>query len=158
MGTDAERGTRRQFPRVCLGILDELLDCLGRHRRVYDQGVRIDSDDADRREVADRFEGEAPVNGLRDRVRVGASQEQRIAIGTCLRGGLRAGPAAGARQIFDDDGLPQFGSQRLGDKTGCDIGRSARRERHDDLDQPVGVGLCIGKIHAGQAETEGHDD
>ena len=114
-------------------------------------------DQGHRGEVFERLEIQISIERLRDGVGVGAAQQQRVAIGACLRHGLRAGSSPGTRQIFDDDALPQLRRQRLRDEARRDVGWPSRRERHDDLDQPFGVGLCVGRMTAGHGQAHGHD-
>jgi hypothetical protein len=71
---------------------------------MHDQRIGVDTNNADRGKVFDRFEGEVRIDRWRDRIGIGATEQQRVAISIRLRYRLRADPASGARQIFDNDG------------------------------------------------------
>ena len=67
-------------------------------------------------------------------------QQQRVAVGRGLGHLGGAQRAAGAADVFDDDGLAaQRLAQRLGQVARHLVGGPAGRERHDDGDRLVGV-------------------
>src|SRR5262249_16804010 len=57
---------------------------------------------------------------------------------------LAAEAAAGAALVLDDDALAEDCAEPVRDDAHQAVGQSARRERHDDLDRPVGVGVGLG--------------
>ena len=65
--------------------------------------------------------------------------QQRVAVRRGLRGGGGADHGGGAGPRLDDDLLAPVLEHLLRDDARQDVGRSARRERHDDLDRPVGI-------------------
>ena len=65
--------------------------------------------------------------------------DQGVAVGLGLRGHLRADHGGGAGAGFDDDRLAPALGHLLPEHARQDIGRSAGRERHDDLDRLFGI-------------------
>jgi hypothetical protein len=51
---------------------------------------------------------------------------------------LRADHGVAARAIFHDDRLAPVLGDLLAEQAGCDVGRTAGRERDNDADRPVG--------------------
>jgi hypothetical protein len=72
-------------------------------------------------------------------------EEQRVAVGRRPRRHAHAGVASGARPVVDDDGLAQRSMQRGRENVGDDVGRPARRERHDQGDRPFRIGGARGQ-------------
>ena len=60
-----------------------------------------------------------------------------VAVRRSLGGELDAEIAVGAGLVLDHDLLAEHARQMLADEPGRDVGRAARRERHDHLDRTV---------------------
>ena len=92
----------------------------------------------DRREVLDRIVGQVvEQRGVhRDR---GRGHQQRVAVRLGARGLSHADVAGRAAAIFDDDALPERLRHEGRKDAADDVGRSARRERHDHRDRPVRI-------------------
>ncbi|MCY1162792.1 hypothetical protein D9M73_26140 [compost metagenome] len=75
----------------------------------------------------------------------GGHYQQRVTIGVALGNLRRAQGAACARAIFNDYGLPHAGAQPLAHDARHDVGGTAGRKRHDDLDDLVRVVLTGGR-------------
>jgi hypothetical protein len=58
-----------------------------------------------------------------------------------MRGELAGEVAVGARPVLDHDRLAEARAQRLTQRAGNEVGRTARRERHQQADRPRGIGL-----------------
>jgi hypothetical protein len=78
-------------------------------------------------------------NGGQRRCAVDAN---RVAVGRTLGEGIDPGQAAGACAVLDDDLLAQFGAKSVSQRAREQIGGTAGRERHDQLDGFCRVGLC----------------
>jgi len=50
-------------------------------------------------------------------------------------------PARAARAVLDDHRLAERGTQSVGEDPRHDVGRTARRRRHDEPDRPIGEGV-----------------
>src|SRR5262245_33594518 len=83
---------------------------------------------------------------------------QRVAVGRGAGYLLGADAAAGAALIFDHHGLTKAQLQPLRDQPCSGVGRSARRERHDELDGLEWVGLSMGEAGRADRHSRRHDD
>ena len=93
----------------------------------------------DRRKAGDRVIAEVLVERGADGERARACEQQRVAIGLGRRDELRREGAAGARPVLDDDRLAEPGRQMLRDEACHHVDRPARRERHDQLNEALGI-------------------
>jgi hypothetical protein len=132
-----------ELVRIGLGVGDEIARALDRHLRIHHHHVGHDRHHADRREILVEVVGELRVSRLRDRV-MDRSHEKRVAVGRRLRGFRRAERAARAAAVLDHDLLAPFFRQLRADHARQQIGRSARRERHDPADRLGGILLRMG--------------
>jgi hypothetical protein len=58
-----------------------------------------------------------------------------VAVGRRFGDELRADHTVSAGAVVDDDGLPELRRELLADEAADDVGRTARRERHDHPDR-----------------------
>ena len=108
-----------------------------------DDRERRDGDARDRLEVARNVVRHFLVQARVDHV-IDAEHDQRVAIRRRFRDGAGADVAAGAALVLDDDTLAPHLGEPLPEHAGDDVGRSARGERHDDLDRLVRIALRDG--------------
>ena len=123
-----------ELPRLRLGIGDEFLEILRRHRRMdHHHQVGI-VDPRHRHEVAHQLErlvgDERLVRGVGVRHR-----EQRVTVGRGLGDRVAADDRARARPVLDHERLLERLRQVLGQNAGIDVGGAAGAERHHDLDR-----------------------
>src|SRR5262249_59602267 len=78
---------------------------------------------------------------------VGPPQRRRVAVGLWGCDHLGAMASAGPDMIFDDDTLADLRGQRLRDQPRRNVGRSARRERHDDLDEAIRIMIGVSLLN-----------
>ena len=64
-----------------------------------------------------------------------------VAVGAGAHGSDRAGGAAGAGDILDDELLPERAREVLGNDAANNVARSAGSERNYDRDRPVRIGF-----------------
>ena len=103
--------------------------------RLIADDLRAGADVGDRHELLDRIEGQ--LLHLRRQVDVGRGREQqRVAVRRGGRDLAGAERAAGARTIFDHEGLAEFGGQMLRAEPRHHVGVAAGAERHDDGHRP----------------------
>ena len=130
-----------ELARIGLGTADQVFDGVeagfGRHRE-HRHGL---GRGGDRLEILDRVVGQGFVEELVHDYRGVDRHEQRVAIGRGLGGGLRADDSVAAGAIVDDHRLVPVLAHLLPNDAGDDVGRSASRERHDDVNGAVGVVL-----------------
>jgi hypothetical protein len=84
------------------------------------------------------------VDGRRDPVRRDIAMEQGIAVSGRLGDEGRGNGTARAGAVLDDDRLPERAAHALGEQTPDDVGRAARRKRHNDRDRLRRIGLRMG--------------
>jgi hypothetical protein len=123
---------------------DEFLHVARRHAWMHGEQPRHQRHHRDRREVLERVVGQRLVHMRIDRM--GADQQaQCVAIGRGPRQRVGADDVVAAGLVVDDDGLPECFGQLLADRARQHIGRTARRQRHDDADglRRVGLLLCL---------------
>jgi len=126
---------------IALGIGDEFRHRLHWQLRVDHQHDGTAGDHRHRGKALDRVVVEIFVDRGPDGERPWCGEEQRVAVGLRACGRLGADRSASpARPILDHDRLPERRSNAVRDQPGRDID-PARRERHDDLDRPVRIGL-----------------
>ncbi len=108
-------------------------------------------------EVAHRIETQIAAQMRKQRRGGTRRDQQRVAVGRGLGGERRAGGAGGARRILDDDRPVPALCESLGNHARDNVGRAARRERHDDTDGALGIGrgrALRGRICAEQRQTQ----
>ena len=131
------------WKRAGLGLLlvDQLPDRVHRDVDVADQRGRHQRDQRDRREVLERIVGELAVEERVHHQRAVDRHQQRVAVGAGLGDRLRADDGVGAGAVVDDDLLAEVLAHLLADQPAEEIGRPARRERHDQRDLARRIGL-----------------
>ena len=138
---DALRSAVLQFAWTALGGVDEFLESTGRKARVDSECHRVSADRGNGHEGLGRIESQVLVDCAQHRIDVCPAQQQRVSIGRRAGGCLRADPSAGAGMIVNEHALAQAGRHRLADQPCDNIGRTARREGHNNLDGAIGKGL-----------------
>ena len=114
--------------------------------------------------------GSMCISGVQDRIdrhHAHVGEEQRVAVGRRLLGGLRRDVAAAAAAVVDDDRLLQRLGNLRGDRPDHHVGAAAGRKRHQERDRArrIAVGLrgrdrCgrePSRDRAGQGESCFHD-
>ena len=137
----AAGGRVRELAGRLLGERDELLQRARGHARVHRGDDGAARYQADRRKGALRVVREIAIQCGRDGERARAAVKERVAVRRRLCGGGRADGAASARAVVDDDGLAESLGELLADEAADDVGRPARRERHDEMDRLRGIAL-----------------
>ena len=131
-------------PGFCFAERDQLGERVHAEARAHQQHRGRIRDAADLHEVAHRIVGQLRIDRGRDRQR-DVGEQQRVAVRLRAHDRLRAGGAARAAAVLDDDRLAELLGQFVGEQPRRDIGEGAGRERHDDADRPVRpVGLSEG--------------
>jgi len=95
-----------------------------------------------RRQLLERIEAQV-LRGQRQDCQVGGDGRQHgVAIGRLVQDIFHADGPVRAATVFHDDGLAQCFRHFFGQDARDDIGRSARRIRHDEMNNLIGKGLC----------------
>ena len=81
-----------------------------------------------------------------------------VAVGRGAREPPDADRAAGTADIFDDHRLAEERAHLVGDDAAGDVGRAARRERHDQGDRAGGKVLRLNGRAGGQKQREEQRD
>ena len=112
------------------------------------------AEQADRLEVLDRV---VRQRGLQRRVgrEVAYRDEQGVAVGRGLCSGGGSDHGGGARPRLHDHLLAPVLQHLLAEHAGEDVGRAARRERHDDFDRPLRI--FVGGLRDGLGGGERRD-
>ena len=118
-----------------------------------DDGHRHFGDEADIFEGVQRVVGELAVERGAGR-HADVVEQQRVAVRLGAGDAAGAQRAAGAADILDDDLLAEILGHGFGDQARDRVGRAAGRERHDDGDRAVGIGLG-GSRKRGRRECRG---
>ena len=139
------------LPGVRLHIGDEFLEIVGGKVFPGRDDDRQSGDHADRLEIDLRPVGEVRIKRHRGSVRAHLPELDGVAVGAGAHGSDRAGGAAGAGDILDDELLPERAREVLGNDAANNVARSAGSERNDDRDRPVRIGFRP----AGARETPG---
>ena len=127
-----------QLARIGLGVGDELLERLRRHRGVNDDRGGRDREQRDRHKVLDRIVRHLRHGHRVEHHRAGAAENERVAVGRRARDlGGRDG-AGGAALVLDVDGAEQV-LHPVGPLPADHVVHAAGRERHHQLDRPVGI-------------------
>src|SRR6202011_5749505 len=88
-----------------------------------------------------RSVGEVRIKRHRGSVRAHLPELDGVAVGAGAHGSDRAGGAAGAGDILDDELLPERAREIVSDDAANNVARSAGSERNDDRYRPVRTGL-----------------
>ena len=134
-------GAEGELARIGLGVGDQLLHVVGRHRRMADQRQRDGAELGDRLEIGDRVVGHALEHALVGGMRGVGGDEHRVAVGRrraprssppgcrCRRRCSRPSPSGRAK------------SDMAAEQPRERVGRAAGRERHDELDAAARIAL-----------------
>ncbi len=146
--TGDPRGARAaaegDLARVGLGVVDQFLRRGYGYRGIDHQGQRDRPELADGREIGDRIVGQLLVEALIGRMRRVGRDQHGVPVGLGAGHVLGGEKAARARHVVDDDGLPEARRHLLAQHARQRVGGAARRERHDELDRPIRIGiLCV---------------
>ena len=90
--------------------------------------------------IIDTVERHGGEQGLIHGVHAHGVEQERVAVGRRARDRGGADVARCARAVLDQHRLSQGALQMLGDDARQDVGRSARRERHDQRDRSLRIG------------------
>src|SRR5208283_2373879 len=140
-----------ELARFGLGEGDQFVHVACRKRRVRDEDLRNEGDQADRHEVLFDVKRKMFVELRVDRVR-GKREQDRIAVWRRLRDQIGAQDAGGTATVVDDDGLPQQRGKWLGYDARDNVGTAAGRIGNDEANRPIGVAL--GFLRADRGDTE----
>lgn len=90
--------------------------------------------------------------GVDDRAggeRTARCHQNGVAIGVGFRDEFATNAAPRAATVLDDDDLPQYPAETVGDDARHTVGRAARRKRHHHLDGLFArIRLCLGGVGA----------
>ena len=109
---------------------------------------RLLGDQPDRLEILLRVIAQVGIERGRRGVRAHVTGDERVAIGSGARGAGRANRAAGADDILDHGLLAEMAREDVRHDPACDVGRPARRERHDDRHS---LGRVVLRLRTGYA-------
>ena len=132
----ATDGAVGELVRLPLDGGKQALDAIGRHVRREGQHARLRGEDRDRRNVLPRLVRHLGKQQMVDHQRPDDAHPQRVSIRRRLGHRRRAGIAAGARPVLDDERLGEPLLQALGHDPRQAVRRRAGDERHDDGDLP----------------------
>jgi hypothetical protein len=124
---------------LAFGERDQLLQVIGRDRRMRHQQVGNDAEKRNRRQILGKVEirfGLCRIERVGDR-----RHEQRVAVGRGARHRIGCDHAAVARPVFDNEGLTETDFHPLADQPGKDIRGRARSKSDHDLDRMGRIGL-----------------
>jgi len=130
VGRARPRRRIRQRTRFGLRELQQFAEIARRQIAARHQHEVGRADRRDRREVAQQLKRLVRNQRLVDGVCV-RHQQQRVAVGRALRDGVGADDRAGSGPVVDHERLAPAFLQLGREEARIDIGRAARRERHD---------------------------
>src|SRR5215831_12251146 len=110
-------------------------------RRIGRQNELVGHQARHRQQVLERVDRHLGVEVRIDCEQRTRPQQQRIAVRRCMRGEVAGEIAVRARPVLHHDRLAEARAQRLTQRAGDEVGRAARRERHQQADRPRGIGL-----------------
>ena len=132
---------------VLLGVGDQFLEVVHRHRGVHHQQVGRVGQHGHATQVFGRVERQLGVHRWADGQCAHVAQQQRVAIGLGLGHQVGAQVAVGACLVFHDHALLERFRQHLADGSRNDVRTAAGRVGHDDahrLAGPFSRVLCKG--------------
>ena len=139
LGGCAGRGVV-EFAGLGLGERHEFGQRIGRHLRIDQEQHRILRHHDDGREVALAVVGHAWAGGRNDREARGDHQ-QGVAVRRRLGGGVGADDAARGRPVVDDERLSHRPLEIRRHQPRHHVVEPAGRERHDQADGTIGIGV-----------------
>ena len=148
------RGRIIQLAGIALGERDQLGDRFRRNGGVHQHDQRAGRDQADRREILARVVADIRIERRIDRVRAGAAEAERVAVGRGLRDLARRDRAARAALVLDHDLLAERLAHLLGDDARHHVVAAAGRIRDDQRDRPRRIVLRGGARRCEQGEAE----
>ena len=154
----ARRAGPGRGERILAGIRaqqrDQLRNVLRRNRGIDDQHVRIDREQADRREILQRIVGDFLHVGA-DRDRSARARQQGVSVRGLFGCELRADRPACTGLVVHDERLPEHGYELFRHHPRGEVGRLSRRPGDDDPDRVVGIALRKSTAHAGERKQHG---
>src|SRR5271169_192913 len=131
---------------------------------MHHHDIRRRGDKRDGGKIFGRIIGQATVETGRHREVAHRTEQQRIAIGFCLRHPIRTNRAAGARAIFHHDGLPKALGHFLSNDASINdiVARVVGQKMSESLGQAVvvenrsGAGGTIGADWVSKAKPDGY--
>ena len=130
---------------------DQLLEVVRRQGLATNDQLRVGRDQHDRLEILLQVVVAADRSAVAD-MGVPLADVDGVAVGRRARDAADADAAAGAADVLDDHRLTERGPHALRQDARHDVGRAARRERHDHRDRPRRIGL---RVRAGDAAQDG---
>ena len=149
-GGACARRTELHFIGIGLRVGDEFLEVLGRQILAHEKGDRNVGDQRDRREVGQRIIERLLVHRLALRLGADGAEEYGVAVRLGIGRTARAGHAARATDIFNNNGLAEQLAHLLRHDAAEHVGRAARGERDDHGHRAIGK--CLRGRGAGQRQ------
>ena len=138
----ADAGVRLvELAGVGLHVGDELLEVLRREVLLGGDDDREAGDQPDRLKILGRPVGEVRIELDGGGVRPHLPHQDGVAVRVGAHRAGRTGGAAGAGHVLHHDLLAERARHVIGGDARRDVGRAARRERHDQRDRAVRIGL-----------------
>src|SRR5215469_8530626 len=110
-------------------------------RRIGRQNELVRHHARHRQQILERVDRHLGVEVRVDCEQRARPQQQRIAVGRCMRGEFAGQVTIRARPVLHHDRLTQARAQRLAECAGNEIGRTSRGKRHQQPDRPRRIGL-----------------
>ena len=126
---------------IGLGVGDELRDRVRRHRRVHHHGVGHVGEQRDRREILHAVERHGGEQSVVHGVHAHGVEQDGVAVRRRARDRAGADIAGRAGAVLDHHRLAHRLVQMRGDDARQNVGRAARRPRHQQRDRAGGIGL-----------------
>ena len=139
---------------IGLRVGDELRHGIRRHGRVHHHRVGHVGEQRDRREILHTVERHVGDQRVVHRVHAHRVEQDGVAVGRRARDRAGADVARAAGAVLDDDRLAHRLVQMQRDDARQDVGRPARRPRHQQRDRAVRIGLREGR-RGGEAASDG---
>ena len=123
-----------------------------RQALLADDQQRLAADLDDRLEVLQEIERQL-IEAAGQHMRGRGADAERVAVGGRANRAADADAARGARDIFDDDRLPQNCPHSFAEEPRHRVGGPSGRKRHDHGDRPCRIVLRHGRTAASQSAT-----
>ncbi len=127
-----------QFFRIGFRRCDEIRDRLKRRFGIDHDNIEGARNQPDRDKVLVRIVGQLRIEARIDRIGE-CSHQQRVAIRLAGCDGLGTDDRPRPRFVLDDHGSAEVLCHLLRQRPRNHVSAAARRKRHDDFDEPVGV-------------------
>src|SRR6516165_3323658 len=137
----ADGGVEQRRPRVARHC-DKAAEIRHRgERRIGRQNELVRHQARHRQQILERIDRHLGVEVRIDCEQRARAQQQRIAVGRCMRGEFAGQVTVRARPVLHHDRLTQARAQWLAECAGNEIGRASRGKRHQQPDRPSGKRL-----------------